>query len=66
MTPDCADVRDLLPDLSKELAHSGNTGHSTGPHLHFEVHPTKDTLTDPIAWLKAHGASLHRFGATWE
>ena len=40
----------------QQIAESGNTGHSTGPHLHFEVHPTKDTKTDPIAWLQAHGA----------
>jgi murein DD-endopeptidase MepM/ murein hydrolase activator NlpD len=38
------------------IAHSGDTGHSTGPHLHFEVHPTPDTLTDPLAWLQARGA----------
>jgi murein DD-endopeptidase MepM/ murein hydrolase activator NlpD len=40
----------------QQIAFSGNTGHSTGPHLHFEVHPPGAPVVDPIAWLAAHGA----------
>src|SRR5207249_3753246 len=40
----------------------GSSGHSSGPHLHFEVHldggHTAATAIDPIGFMAAHGAPL--------
>ena len=33
---------------------SGNSGHSTGPHLHLEVHPDGGAAVDPAVWLADH------------
>ncbi|TCO33524.1 peptidase M23-like protein [Kribbella steppae] len=32
----------------------GMTGNTTGPHLHFEVHPDGGDATDPMPWLRDH------------
>lgn len=37
------------------VAYSGNSGNSTGPHLHFEVHPYGGDAVDPLAWLQEKG-----------
>jgi murein DD-endopeptidase MepM/ murein hydrolase activator NlpD len=41
----------------EQIGLEGSTGHSTGPHLHFEVRLNgKDgTKVDPLAWLAGHG-----------
>nr|MDT0658786.1 M23 family metallopeptidase [Micromonospora sp. DSM 115978] len=36
----------------------GSTGHSSGPHLHYEVHVGSAGPVDPEGWMAAHGAPL--------
>lgn len=36
------------------VAFSGNSGNSTGPHLHFEVRPSGGSAIDPLSWLRSH------------
>jgi murein DD-endopeptidase MepM/ murein hydrolase activator NlpD len=43
------------------LGVSGSSGHSSGPHVHFEVHlgdHTSATAIDPVAFMASVGASL--------
>ncbi len=48
------------------IGHVGTSGHSSGPHLHYEVHQHvgkgkyagRNTATDPISFMTAVGAAL--------
>ncbi|MEV7796491.1 M23 family metallopeptidase [Streptomyces sp. NPDC087512] len=44
----------------QSIAKSGNTGNSSGPHLHFEIRTTPNygSAVDPVAFLRAHGVTV--------
>ena len=47
-----SDGETLLP--GEVVGQSGNTGESTGPHLHLEIHPDGDQPVNPLPWLVDH------------
>jgi murein DD-endopeptidase MepM/ murein hydrolase activator NlpD len=42
-------------DAGDQVGSVGMTGNTTGPHLHFEVHPGGGSAIDPMPWLREQG-----------
>ncbi|MFY1678166.1 MULTISPECIES: M23 family metallopeptidase [unclassified Streptomyces] len=47
-------------ETGQEIAKSGNTGNSSGPHLHFEIRTSAayGTAVDPVAFLQSKGVTV--------
>jgi len=44
----------------EQISEMGSTGFSTGPHLHFEVHPAGQGAINPMAFLPDDASSASR------
>jgi murein DD-endopeptidase MepM/ murein hydrolase activator NlpD len=42
----------------QKVSYSGSTGHSTGPHVHLEIHPGDGSAVPPSTWLAKRGVRL--------